>query len=125
MSPANFARLYWFTRLGIALIWLWTAFVSWYVYPHGDSIDLLRRTGIVAHGEQVLAASCLLDLLMGLATLFYARSCIFWAQFALVAGYSLIIMWKLPEFLMHPFGEISKNLSVLACLAFLALAPKR
>ena len=125
MSAANFARLYWFMRIGIAVIWLWTAFVSWYLYPHGASIDLLRRTGIADHGEQVLAASCLLDMLMGLATLFYARSRIFWTQFALVAGYSLIIIWKLPEFLTHPFGEISKNLSVLACLAFLALAPRR
>ena len=109
MSQVNFARLYWFMRIGIAVIWLWTAYVSWYVHPHDASMNLLRRTGIVDHGEAVLAASCMLDLLMGLATLFYARSRIFWTQFALVAGYSLIIVVKLPEFLMHPFGEISKN----------------
>jgi hypothetical protein len=125
ISARSFHRLYWFTRIGIAIIWLWTAYVSWYVHPHAESLALLRRSGMVHYTGLVFGASCLLDLAMGFASLIYARSCIWWIQFALVASYSVIIGVMLPEYLFHPFGEISKNLSVLACLALLATADRR
>lgn len=117
--------LYWTMRLGIGFIWIWTAYVSWYVYPHSNSIELLRKTGITHHTELVFAASCLLDLVMGIASCLYARPLLWWSQFLLVAAYSVVIGIFLPEFLIHPFGPITKNVSVLACLAFLALADRR
>lgn len=119
------SRLYWSMRLGIAFIWLWTAFVSWYVHPHADSIGMLRKAGITDHAGLVFAASCVLDLVMGVASLLYARAFLWQAQFLLVAGYTVVICLFLPEFLMHPFGAITKNLTVLACLAMLALADRR
>lgn len=125
MSEKEFIRLYWCMRLGVGFIWIWTAFVSWFAYPHEDSIALLKRTGIATHADLVLAASCLLDLGMGIASLFYARAHIWWTQFALVTAYSVIISLCLPEFLFHPYGPITKNLSVLACLAALALTDKK
>jgi hypothetical protein len=109
MTPLDvkaMTRLYWAMRLGIALIWLWTAWVSWFIYPHAASLDLLRRTGITQYTELVFAASCLLDLGMGIASLLYARSFVWWSQFLLVAGYSAVICFLLPEFLLHPFGPI-------------------
>lgn len=117
--------LYWAMRLSIGFIWIWTAYVSWYAYPHSNSLELLRKTRIAHHTELVFAASCLLDLVMGIASCLYARSFLWWSQFLLVAVYSVVIGFFLPEFLIHPFGPITKNLSVLACLAFLALADKR
>lgn len=112
-------------RLGIGFIWIWTAFVSWFAYPHADSIELLRKTGIGNHTEWVFAASCLLDLAMGVASCLYATTLLWWSQFVVVTAYSVVIAIFLPEFLLHPFGPITKNLSVLACLAFLALADRR
>ena len=119
------SRLYWSMRLGIAFLWLWTAFVSWYVHPHADSIGMLRKAGITVHTDVAFAASCALDLAMGVASLIYARSLLWQAQFLLVAGYTVVICLFLPEFLMHPFGAITKNLTVLSCLAMLALADRR
>jgi hypothetical protein len=124
-SGQTLTRLYWSMRLGIGFIWIWTAFVSWFAYPHAESIDLLRRTGFTAHTELVFAASCLLDLAMGIASCFYARSILWWSQFLLVAAYSIVIGIFLPEFLLHPFGPITKNVCVLICLAILALADRR
>ena len=109
-------------RLGIGFIWIWTAFVSWYVYRHAESIELLRKTGITRHTELVLAASCVLDLVMGIASCFFATSILWWSQCLLVAGYTIVIAVFLPEFLFHPFGPITKNVAVVACLAVLALS---
>lgn len=128
MTTANArmpARLYWCMRLSVAFIWIWTAYVSWYVHPHADSIAMLRQTGITAHTELAFAASCLLDLAMGIGSLVYARPVLWWSQIVLVALYSVVICVFLPEFLMHPFGPITKNLFVLNCLAMLALADRR
>jgi hypothetical protein len=112
-------------RLGISFIWIWTALVSWYVYPHADSIELLRKTGITNHTDLVFVASCLLDLVMGIVSCLYARSYLWWLQFSLVSAYTVVISVLLPEFLVHPFGPITKNISVLTCLAILALADRR
>ena len=122
---ASWRRLYWGMRLGIGFIWIWTAIVSWYVYPHADSIELLRKTGMTRHAEQVFAAACLLDLAMGIISCIYARSFLWWSQLVLVAGYTVVIGIFIPEFLFHPFGPVTKNVAVVACLAFLALADRR
>jgi hypothetical protein len=120
-GDAAMTRLYWSTRLGVSFIWIWTAYVSWYVYPHEESIALLRTTGITRHPELALAAACLLDLAMGIASCVYARALMWWSQCLLVAGYTVVIGVFLPEYLFHPFGPITKNVAVIACLAFLAL----
>jgi hypothetical protein len=124
LSPATLTRLYWCMRLGIAFIWLWTAWVSWFIYPHAASLDWLRRSGVTNQTELVFAASCLLDLGMGIASCMVGRACIWWAQCALVGFYTVVIVVALPEFLMHPFGPIVKNITVLLCLAMLALADR-
>jgi hypothetical protein len=118
-------RLYWTMRLGVAFLWLWTAFVSWFAYPHADSLELLRQAGVTSHTYDVFVAACLADLAMGIACIVYARPWLWWAQCALVAGYSLVIGVQLPEFLLHPFGPLTKNIPVLLCLGFLALADAR
>ena len=46
-------------RLAIAFIWLCSALVSWYLYPHAESLAWLRRSGITLHTDQMFAASCL------------------------------------------------------------------
>lgn len=112
-------------RLGVAIIWLWTAYVSWFIYPHAESLDWLRRSGIPYQTERVFAASCLLDLAMGIASCLIGRAWLWWLQCALVGGYTIVIAIALPEFLVHPFGPIVKNIAVLLCLAMLALADRR
>jgi hypothetical protein len=47
------------------------------------------------------------------------RVLLWWLQIALMLGYMVLITWALPEFWLHPFGPILKNLPMLAAVALL------
>jgi cell division protein FtsW (lipid II flippase) len=57
------------------------------------------------------------DLALGLGTLLLARRRWLWLlQIVLILFYSVVIAWKLPEFLLHPYGPLTKNLPMLAAI---------
>lgn len=122
---SNLVKLYWVMRFGIAFIWLWTAIVSWCIYPRTESLDWLHRLGLVHHTFFVFAGACCLDMVMGIASCIFASRRVWQLQFMIVVSYSFVIAIWLPEFLMHPFGPITKNIAVLACLAYLSIVEKR
>ncbi|MES2046775.1 MAG: DoxX-like family protein [Pseudomonadota bacterium] len=114
-------RLYWLMRIGIAFIWIWTAYVSWFVYPQVESLDWLRRVGLTQQVHLWFVVACLFDLLMGIASALFTSRLLWQGQIIAVIFYTLVIAIFLPEFLTHPFGPIIKNLAVLASLAYLAI----
>jgi hypothetical protein len=121
---AEHAQLQWLLpvlRWSIALVWIWTGIVSLGLYPRAASLTLLARTGITGTlAEIALYGAAALDLALGAATLLMRRRRWLWlAQFALIFAYTIIITVKLPEFWLHPYGPILKNLPLLACLALL------
>lgn len=118
------ARLNWLLpllRLSIALVWIWTGIVSLGLYPVEDSYALLARTGISGWLAPVmLYGAALLDLCFGFATLFLPRRRWLWiAQLALIGFYTVLITFRLPEFWLHPYGPLSKNLPMLAAIGLL------
>ena len=118
-------RLYWFMRIGIAFIWMWTAIASWFIFPQTESLEWLRRTGITRDTQAWFTAACILDLAMGIASAVFSRRIIWHAQIFIVGFYSLAVSIALPEYLIHPFGPITKNIAILGCLAYLAIMEKR
>ncbi|WP_066332213.1 SDR family oxidoreductase [Azohydromonas lata] len=122
------ARLAWtlpLLRLSLALVWLITAVVSFGLYPVQESYELLGRTGVPpALQPLMLYGACGLDLLLGVLTVWplrpRARRRLWAAQALLIAFYTALITWRLPEFWLHPYGPLSKNLPILAALALLA-----
>ena len=116
-------------RLGIAAVWIWTAIVSAGLYPVADSYRLLERTGVPpALAPLMLYGASALDFAFGVASLAWprrSRSWLWLAQIALIVFYSIVIAWRLPEFLLHPYGPISKNLPMLAALWMLYEVEKR
>ncbi|MGO4475953.1 SDR family oxidoreductase [Massilia sp. 2TAF26] len=115
------ARLDWLLpilRISIALVWIVTAIVSAFVYPVADSYELLARTGIPAElRPPMLYGASAFDLLLGLGILFLKRRRWLWlAQLGLIGFYTVVIAWKLPEFLVHPYGPLTKNLPMLAAI---------
>lgn len=107
-------------RVALALVWIGTAVVSAGVYPVEDSVALLARVGL--HGIPALLAlygATLLDLGFGIATLFRPGRTLWLLQLLTVMAYSIIIAVILPEFLIHPFGPITKNVPILALLVVL------
>jgi uncharacterized protein YbjT (DUF2867 family) len=105
-------------RIGIALVWIATAIVSAFVYPVQDSYTLLARTGIPeALRPLMLYGASAFDMLLGLGILFLKRRRWLWlAQLGLIGFYTVVIAWKLPEFLVHPYGPLTKNLPMLAAI---------
>jgi len=110
-------------RSALALLWIWTGIVSLGVYPVRDSYALLARVGLQGVLASVaLYGAALLDLLLGVLTLAAParwRRRVWLAQIALVAGYTLLVTLFLPEYWLHPYGPISKNLPILAALGLL------
>lgn len=115
-------------RLSLALVWLVTAWVSIAVFPQAQSLALLERSGVPAPWAPLLLwGAALLDLALGLATLFLHRWRALWrVQALLILFYTLVITLRLPEFWAHPYGPVLKNLPMLALLCLLdTLSPPR
>lgn len=105
-------------RIAIATVWIVSGIVSLGVYPVEESYQLLARVGITGSiAPFVLYGAALLDLVFGLASLLLPRRRLLWlAQTAVILGYTCVITFALPEYWLHPFGPIVKNLPMLAAL---------
>jgi len=110
-------------RLGLGLVWLWSAIVSEFVAPRAVSLGLLEAVGFTGDLATVLLHSAsLLDLVIGLVTLvgLYTRI-VAVAQAMLMLIYSLLLVGRVPELWAHPFAPIGKNLALIAAALALAL----
>ena len=117
-------------RLALALMWIWTGIVSLGLYPVQESYALLARVGLTG-GLATLAlyGAAGLDIALGVLTLACPaawRRSLYAVQLLLIGGYTVLISLFLPEYWLHPYGPISKNLPILAVIGLLwALAPAR
>ena len=108
-------------RVSIASMWIWTGIVSLGLYPVQDSLALLARVGL--HGTAAILAlygAAALDLLLGVLTVAAparVRGLVWAGQVLLIAGYTFLISVFLPEYWLHPYGPISKNIPLLAAIA--------
>lgn len=104
-------------RAALAIVWLATAWISAFVYPEHDSLALLAPLGLKgAAAQTALYGAAALDFLFGALTLLRPSRALWKAQAAIIAGYSAVIAATLPEFLIHPFGPLLKNIPILAIL---------
>lgn len=116
------AKLAWLLpvlRISIALVWIVTGIVSLGLYPVEESYALLARTGITgALAPLMLYGAALLDLAFGIGTLALKRHrrWLWLAQLGLIGFYTVIISFRLPEFWLHPYGPLLKNLPMLAAI---------
>jgi uncharacterized protein YbjT (DUF2867 family) len=126
IEPANaaaerrYAKLNWLLpllRLSIAAVWIVTGIISFGIYPVSDSYALLRRVGVnAALAPFMLYGAAAFDLAIGIAILLLRKKWLWGIQLLLIGFYSVLIAWKLPEFLVHPFGPLLKNLPMLAAI---------
>lgn len=119
------ARLAWLLpllRLSLALVWIVTGIVSLGLYPVSQSYELLARAGVPsALQPAMLYGAALFDLLLGVLCLWpmRRRRWLWWTQVGLILFYTAVITLKLPEFWLHPYGPVLKNLPILAVLSLL------
>ncbi|CAG9168461.1 SDR family oxidoreductase [Cupriavidus respiraculi] len=105
-------------RAAVGLVWIVTGVVSLGLYPVQESYALLARAGVpAALAPLALYGAAGLDLLFGVLCFTPWRSRLLWAaQAALILGYTVIISVRLPEFWLHPYGPLTKNLPMLAAI---------
>jgi uncharacterized protein YbjT (DUF2867 family) len=114
------AKLRWLLPLlrgSIAIVWIVTGLISLGIYPVGDSYALLERTGVsAALAPFMLYGAAAVDLAIGIAIFLVRKKWIWRIQLLLIGFYTAVIAWKLPEFLIHPYGPVLKNLPMLAAI---------
>lgn len=120
------AKLQWLLpllRFSIAIVWLAAGIVSLGIYPISASLALLNATGASgAFAYLMLFGAAGLDLLFGIGTLVLARRHRQWlwpTQIAVMGLYTAVITVALPEFWLHPYGPIVKNLPLLMAIVLL------
>jgi uncharacterized protein YbjT (DUF2867 family) len=120
-TEAQLAWLLPLVRISIALVWIWTGIVSLGLYPTEQSHQMLARVGVAgAFAPSMLYGAAVLDLLIGVGTLLLRRRhCLWRLQLTVIASYTVIITFTLPEFWLHPYGPLSKNLVMLAAIYLL------
>jgi uncharacterized protein YbjT (DUF2867 family) len=121
---ANEARLTWLLpllRATVALVWIVTGILSLGVYPVAESYALLERVGLQGvAASTALHGAALLDLAFGFGSfLMRQRKWLWRAQMVLILVYTVIITIYLPEFWLHPYAPVLKNLPLLAAILML------
>ena len=114
-------------RWSVAFVWIATGIVSLGLYPIAASYELLAQAGIpAALAPWLLYGAASLDLLLGVAIVLARRRRWLWRlQIAIIVLYSGIITVALPQFWLHPFGPVTKNLPLLALLLALDAFERR
>jgi hypothetical protein len=115
------AKLQWLLpvlRWSIAAVWIWSGIVSLGVYPVQESYVLLARVGATGTmATLLLYGAAALDFALGVGTLAMHRRRWLWlAQIVVILVYTALISVRLPEFWIHPYGPLLKNLPMLAAL---------
>ena len=105
-----------------------TGIVSAFLYPAEESLALLAEVGL--HGPialNALYAAAGLDIAIGIAVLLRYRMILTGLlQLAVMGTYTVLISRYLPEYWLHPYGPISKNIPFLvAVLILMAVSDKR
>jgi hypothetical protein len=112
------AKLYFLLPLlkfSLALLWIATGLISMFGYPIESGYAMLRQVGIPTFLMPVtLYGAALLDITLGIAMLIsYRLRVVLLLQIFTIVTYSIIITVSLPEFWLHPFGPVTKNIPLL------------
>lgn len=118
------AKLQWLLpmlRLSVAIVWLTAGIVSLGLYPVVDSLALLAAAGATGwFALLLLYGAAGVDILLGVGTLCLRRRRRLWqAQILVMLFYTAVITIVLPEFWLHPYGPVVKNLPLLMAILLL------
>ncbi len=114
-------------RYSLAIVWLMTAVITAFFTP--KSINHLLTQQIRLTGQEAIFAVygfSLIDFLLGLTLLFSYRLKLFGTiQFLLVVFYTIFISVQAPQWWLHPYGPLLKNIPILiGTLIIISLARK-
>jgi DoxX-like family len=90
--------------------------LSAFFFPHDQSYEWLEALGISgAAAPLTLYGLAAMDCALGVALLIgYRLLQVITVQIFVMVGYLVVISFGLPEFWLHPFGPLLKNIPMLA-----------
>ncbi|GAB6042968.1 SDR family oxidoreductase [Endothiovibrio diazotrophicus] len=114
-------------RWSLGLLWLFTAAVSLGLYPLEESLRLAAALGLEGRwGWAALYGGALLDGALGIALLIGWRvRAVASVQIGAMVLYSALISIGLPEWWLHPFGPVTKNLPLIVATLMLMVMEER
>ncbi len=103
-------------RLSLALVWIWTGVICLAVAPIAESEQLVARIGIQgAAARWIVWLTSAFEIVLGVAVASGRWPVVIaWTQIVLIVGFTAIITAFMPEWWLHPFGPISKNMVLVA-----------
>ncbi len=125
------ARLYFLRpilRLSIAFIWIFSGIISLLPETFAISSALMTQSRVPELFQPfILYVLSGIDILLGLATLLNFRLLFIGSlQCICIFAYTMFISFMLPEFWLHPFAPIAKNIPLfVAILIMMALESER
>lgn len=107
-------------RFSISFLWVFTGITS-YFFAKDIGHDVLARANITGvFAEACIVAGCVLDIFIGI-WLLTGRKLLwcYWLQFGVIAVYTLLLTVIAPEFWLHPFGPLTKNIPLVVLIGWL------
>ncbi len=115
-----------FAKLSLSFLWIFTGITSIYFSPE-IGYEILAQGGITGLPAKILLISgSVMDVVLGIwiLTHFQTRGC-YITQLATIIIYSILLSYIAPEFWLHPFGPITKNLPIIALILVMLSAENK
>lgn len=115
IKPSNHLLLF-FIMLAISFIWIWSGIIS--LYSWQESQYLMASIGITNILASIaIIAGSVIDIVLGISVFINKyKKLILKLQILCIVTYTLIISLFAPDFWLHPFAPIAKNIPLLALI---------
>ena len=115
-----------FAKLSLSFLWIFTGITSLYFSPE-IGYEILAGGGVTGFSANALLISVsVLDIILGIWVLTHIN--LKWCyiiQLATIILYSILLSFIAPDFWLHPFGPITKNLPIIALILFMLIAENK
>jgi hypothetical protein len=114
------SKLYLAARLSLSFLWLFTGITSQF-FAKQIGYDVLANIGITdTFADWVILSGSLLDMFIGIWLLTGKKlKLCYLIQLITIISYSLLLTIIEPEFWIHPFGPLTKNIPLLVMIYYL------
>ena len=113
-------QFYLTARISLSFLWVFTGIASGYL-SKDVSYDILSDVGVTGDIAALsIYSGSLLDIVVGIWLLTgKALKFCYGLQIAIILAYSVLLTILAPNFWLHPFGPITKNIPLLVLIYYL------
>ncbi|QDO99933.1 DoxX-like family protein [Thalassotalea sp. PS06] len=123
MTQHNQQTLITLAIYSLAIVWIFTGLTSIFFAPE-IGYQLLQQAGFSESlSDLAIYSGAIIDIMLGIWLLsrYGIRLCCT-IQVIIIVSYTLLLSVIAPEFWLHPFGPVTKNLPILVLIMFVYLS---